>query len=605
MRSFLILLSLLAVSAISKVDDTNEDEEWKEKPIQKVVRLLKEMQAQVQKEADEDEDIYEKLGCWCDTNEKEKSKASAINTQSIADLGAAIEEFTAKSAQLKTDIENLKAQVEQQENSLAESTSLREKEAGEFHAYEKDAVQNIASVKTAVQRLEKVQPSSLIVVKQLLRRHFQKNRQMLAEMLSPKQHKLVLSLIQQPEDVESADALLQQSGEYAPQSGAIFGILKQMKESFETNLVTSQKEESQAKDDFASMKESKSQEIASANELIDSKTVELADTDEKLASSKSDLADTQATLDADTEFLANLKKKCTNAEAEYTARQKVRMEEISAIGEALGILTDDDAKDQLLKFVQVSSNTARKAKTSSRERAARFVQQAAKRLHRPQLAALSVSMRADVFAKVKENIDAMVTALKKEQADEVKTKDFCNKEFHQNEMQSAEKANQKEDLTTLIADLEMSKTTLAEEIASLKEEVKQTYSEMKQASELRVKQNAEFQMTVTDQQASQKIIAKALDKLNAFYAKKSFLQKRSSHKQPGYKKNAGAASIMTMMENCIEESKELEKEALAAENEASAAYQTYMADSNAAIEAMSKDMINKQEELEESTGRRP
>merc|ERR1719421_249022 len=118
MRSFLILLSLLAVSAISKVDDTNEDEEWKEKPIQKVVRLLKEMQAQVQKEADEDEDVYEKLGCWCDTNEKEKSKASAINTQKIADLTAAIEEYTAKSAQLKVDIANLEKQVEEQTGSL-------------------------------------------------------------------------------------------------------------------------------------------------------------------------------------------------------------------------------------------------------------------------------------------------------------------------------------------------------------------------------------------------------------------------------------------------------------------------------------------------------
>merc|ERR1719156_65504 len=115
-------------------------------------------------------------------------------------------------------------------------------------------------------------------------------------------------------------------------------------------------------------------------------------------------------------------------------------------------------------------------------------------------------MRADVFAKVKENIDTMVAALKKEQADEVKLKDFCNKEFQQNEMQSTEKANLKEDLTTLIADLETSKTTLAEEIASLKEQVKTTYSEMKQAAELRLKENSEFQTTVTDQQASQKII---------------------------------------------------------------------------------------------------
>merc|ERR1719321_292197 len=156
--------------------------------------------------------------------------------------------------------------------------------------------------------------------------------------LKVSQRRVVMSLAQEPDET---DALLQESGEYAPQSGQIFGILKQMKESMETNLVTSQKTEATAKDDFASMKSSKSDEIASATELIDSKTVELASTDEKLAASKTDLEETEETLAADTEFLANLKKKCTNAESEYGQRMAVRNSEIQAISDTLGILTDD------------------------------------------------------------------------------------------------------------------------------------------------------------------------------------------------------------------------------------------------------------------------
>merc|ERR1719171_2935138 len=156
----------------------------------------------------------------------------------------------------------------------------------------------------------------------------------------------------------------------------------------ETGLVDSQKEEGTAKDDFASMKASKSDSISSATELIDSKTVELATTDEKLAASKSDLEDTEATLAADTEFLANLKKKCSNADAEYMARQKVRNEEIQAISEALSILTDDEAKDLMLKFTQVRMHTVRKSLASDRARAVKFVEQAAKKLGKPQLAAI-------------------------------------------------------------------------------------------------------------------------------------------------------------------------------------------------------------------------
>ena len=55
---------------------------------------------------------------------------------------------------------------------------------------------------------------------------------------------LICSLPQAPADYFDAEPTFKQS--YAPQSGAIFGILKQMKETFETNLENSQKEEMQS-----------------------------------------------------------------------------------------------------------------------------------------------------------------------------------------------------------------------------------------------------------------------------------------------------------------------------------------------------------------------
>merc|ERR1719272_960105 len=123
----------------------------------------------------------------------------------------------------------------------------------------------------------------------------------------------------------------------------------------ESNLASSQSSEGSAKATFADMKASKSKEISSGQELIDSKKSELAETDEKNAGAKEDLEDTSATLAADTNFLANLKDKCDSATADYVARSKVRNEEIEAVAEAMEILTSDDAKDLLLKFVQKSS----------------------------------------------------------------------------------------------------------------------------------------------------------------------------------------------------------------------------------------------------------
>merc|ERR1719428_1977016 len=258
----------------------------------------------------------------------------------------------------------------------------------------------------------------------------------------------------------------------------------------------------------------------------------------------------------------------------------------------MDILMGDDARDLLMKFIQVSSSR----QTQSRERAAKLVSQLARKLHNPKLAALSMSMRLDAFTKVKASIDEMIVTLKQTQKDEVVKKDYCNKGLHENELKTTEKTNLKEDLTQAIADLETSKTTLADEIKVLKESIATAQTEMKRASELRLAENTEFQMTVTDQKATQEILDKALERLKAFYEKKSLLQLKSS-RQPGYKKNAGSGSVMTMIGNIIEESKAEEKEAIQAENDANAAYAEYVEDNSASIEAMSKSIINKSEEL--------
>merc|ERR1719159_1788972 len=132
---------------------------------------------------------------------------------------------------------------------------------------------------------------------------------------------------------------------YAPQSGAIFGILKQMKESFETNLASSQKEEMTAQAAYEDLKAAKESEIKAGQELLETKEQELADTDQKNAEDKEDLEGTRDSLTADQKFLMNLKETCQNTDAEYEERVKARQEEIKGCSEALAILTSDDAHD--------------------------------------------------------------------------------------------------------------------------------------------------------------------------------------------------------------------------------------------------------------------
>merc|ERR1719375_1114139 len=104
---------------------------------------------------------------------------------------------------------------------------------------------------------------------------------------------------------------------YAPQSGEIFGILGQMKETFETNLASAQKDEAASVKAYEELKAAKEDEISEGQTMLDEKTQQLASADEKNAQSKEDLIDTKDTLAADQEFLATLKSQCAAVDAEW------------------------------------------------------------------------------------------------------------------------------------------------------------------------------------------------------------------------------------------------------------------------------------------------
>merc|ERR1711959_172528 len=222
-----------------------------------------------------------------------------------------------------------------------------------------------------------------------------------------------------PEDYFDAEPTFKQS--YAPQSGEIFGILKQMKETFETNLSSSQKDEMANQKAYEDLKAAKEDEIKAGQEQIDSKTQELADTDEKNAQAKEDVADTKKSLSADEQFLMMLKEKCSMTDSEWEERQKTRQLEMEACSKALAVLSSDDAHDLFTKTFNPSlMQTESSMHSDRRAQASKLLSAVAKKLQNPRLATLAVRVRLDAFTRVKKAIDDMVAQLLKEKEDEIK-----------------------------------------------------------------------------------------------------------------------------------------------------------------------------------------
>merc|ERR1719372_41839 len=512
----------MQVNAVSSLKF--DEQAAKNRPVSKVITLLKDMLKQLEKEAEEDEEIYDKMACWCETNDKEKTKSIADAEARIADLTTKIEELTANSARLNTEIKNLEKEVAENQAALDKATAIRQKQLAEFNEEEKDLLESISALKSAVTVLSKhnsmlqMPRSHIVGVAATVQNEMQKHATLLSGVLTHKERRTVSAFIQAPEDYFDAEPTFKQS--YAPQSGEIFGILKQMKETFEANLASSQKEEMANQKAYEDLKAAKEGEISAGQAQIDTKTQELADTDQKLAQSKVDVSDTKASLSADEQFLMMLKEKCQMTDKEWEERSKTRQLEMEAVSKALAVLTSDDAHDLFTKTFNPSLLQKESSMHSERRaQASKLLSSVAHKLQNPRLATLAVRVRLDAFTRVKKAIDDMVAQLLKEKEDEIKHKDFCVEEFNSNELQTEKKEREKADLVAKIEDLKMTIETLATEIEELKAEIAEMQLQLKRAGEDREVENKEFQLSVADQRATQKLLQQALTVLKGFYEK--------------------------------------------------------------------------------------
>merc|ERR1712203_1342051 len=297
-----------------------------------------------------------------------------------------------------------------------------------------------------------------------------------------------------------------------------------------------------------------------------------------------------------------LKEKCSMTDAEWEERQKTRQLEMEAVSKALAVLSTDDAHDLFTRTFNPSFVQKESAMNSERRaQAAKVLSNIAHKFQSPRLATLAVQVRLDAFTRVKKAIDDMIAQLLKEKEDEIKHKDFCVEELNTNQLQTEKKEREKQDLIAKIDDLELAIKGLTEEIEALKAQIAEMQVQLKRAGENREKENKEFQMTVADQRETQKLLQAALNVLAEFYGKKeaALLQKQEPVGPPpppgfeAYKKNAASGGVMSMIQQIISDAKAMEAETIRAEEDAQKAYEDFVKETNASIEAKSKDIVEK------------
>jgi len=620
------------------------------RPIQRVVKLMIDMKAQLDKEAEKDKDLYKELTCWCKENDKEKTQAVKDAQAKIAQLEAEIEGRVARQGGLGTNIANLKKEIEDNSKSLAKATKMRETDQTDFREQDKDLTQAIASLKQAIQVLKKHQtgllalsPEVKLSLKSVLHNAGEMHRAFQMDKSGSKTTAFLsvgtgveadfIRALQDPKATVTVDpsmasrvlaaAFNQESvpeipkgrKSYNNRSGQIFGILESMLEEFQKRAAEGLAEENRSQKEFEELEAAKTQQIASAEKQLEAKKSESGRNGKKLADAREELTATREAFSSDKTFLSDLKLQCSSIDYDFAQRTKTRSEEIAAVGEALKILTEDDNRDSFQKttFIQMSMHNAslrqrviQKLKSADVGDDLEHIWKGRNDSPKTQLSTLAIKASLDSFEKVKAAMDQMIAELKSQQEQENKQKDFCNEEFQDNTTQKRVATHAKEDLDLTIGNLNNEIEDAKASILKAKDEIARVQVEIKRAGEDREAANKQFQAEINEQRATQQILHRVLTRLNEVYNKKKvetqepafmFVDDTAKPQPPksfgAYKTNSGANPVLSLIEKIIADSKATEEEATSDEKSSQKDYETFVSDANQNVASLQRQVVSK------------
>jgi len=483
-------------------------------PIRKVVSLLQNIQVKVTAEGEKEDDLYKKFMCYCKTGLAELESCIEAADTKEPQLEADIKESEAKLVQTKQALADAQKERGEAKASIATADAIREKAAKAFADTKAELEGYISQISAAVAALEKGMGGSLLQARSAA-------------------SAALLRVVGKAESVSDDDkevitSFLSGKASYAPKSGEITGILKQMGDEFAKSLKEEKDTEATAIEEHEALVGAKKKEIETLTVSIEQKLTSVGELGVAIVQMKADYEATAGDLLEDKKLLADLKEGCSTKDAEYAGRVKTRNEELAALADTIKLLNDDDALELFKKTLPAPSASLMQLKVSRadvRSRALSLLQQA--RATSPEQARLNflvLALRGKKigFDKVVGMIDVMVVALKKEQGDDAAKKEYCLSSLDSTEDKKKELGHAASDTETAIASAEEEISSLVAEIAEAEKSIKALDASVATATANRKAESEDYKALVQSDSAAKELLQFAKNRLNKFYNPKLY-----------------------------------------------------------------------------------
>jgi len=624
LRAAILSLSLLvaAQAAVQHMQDT---------PVTKVVELINELKAKIETDGKAEQKVYDKFACWCEKTTARKAGAIEDAKTSIEELSQKVLNLKGKTATVKAEIAQLEKDISGNIDGQKEGTAIREKETEDYDKQRSDLEQAIGAMERAIgiltgagefaqksaSALQQAELVSAVGGLKFALRLSPTGSSFGETSLSDKE--TVEAFVRNPSEYLGAQpklSALQQknpNGDYAPQSGAIQGILKGMYDSFTGDLESKNADQSMRQKNYEELTETKNGELNTLKATLQKKKQTLGDDTKTMTDSSIERDETQAQLKADTKFFELTKSSCKSQADAWAGRSRLRTEELAGINQAVGILTSDEAKATFGRATSMLLQSAPAASTAQ-EKVYNALRLGARKNHSLRLAALAALVQTQTtghFDIVINTVDKQLADLRQEEQDDIDLRDYCKSEEDKTANQIEDLEHKMTNLDGLIDRLNSKKKEISADIVKTETDITDTETAMAEALSTRNSENEDFKAALKDDMDAVSLIASAIDALTTFYKNNKLpmlIEKKhhkkhvaaAKHKQPEYTDDAdkppealseggyggrsseggGIVSIMGYIKG------DLENEITSAKKAEAAAQSEYEAQRKAALEAL-------------------
>ena len=472
MRFPAVVLPLLAVATRTAVS-----------PVAKVVELLQAMETKLKAEGETEAALYEKFLNW---SMKEMSDTKATikeSKQTVSDCEAYISDQKAFREKLSAEMSDVIAEIASLEKELTDATDVRKSERAKFEKEDKERAIALRQLGLAIDTLEK-QPKSFLQQNML--------------------DKLKESALVTERNTE-VSLLLARAGS----KDEILELLRNLEETTSKDRDDGLSEEQEAQRAFESLEQGLKSQLESSNELKADKQREISASEENSAQKQSEMDTANKVLGESKNYLSDLKAEFKSKTAEHKAAMALRSDELTAIQEALTIMTSERAMAVFntgLLQMPVVTHVSLPDPTE------------------PSVSLVQVQASAGFggpFDKVKTMVQDMITKLEKEAADAADHHNFCTEEMGKTKKSLEKKGAE---VTKLTGRLEARQASISE-MTTRKEEITEEMANLKgalsEATSLRQEEKMNADKAIAEYGDAVKIIESAMNVLKEVFAEKA------------------------------------------------------------------------------------